>query len=221
MEGGKKDQPGEDSLPAVLNPSLELLRQEYVRVQAWKKTSNYIRYHNWYADTLELDWATVNLPEFITTVANRLEPFDLWESEPLRLVPAPKSQPWEDRNGNWRPLSGVNESRLRPLAHVSLQDQVVATAIMLCLADRVETIQGDPCLSYSNAKSRRQVSSYGNRLFSESVNGELRHRWGSTKLYRSYFQDYQAFVRRPTVVAESIRQDGRRVFIVESDLTQV
>lgn len=33
---------------------------------------------------------------------------------------------------------------LRPLAHVSLRDQVVTTAIMLCLADLVETLQGDP-----------------------------------------------------------------------------
>ena len=64
------------------------------------------------------------------------------------------------------------------------------------------------------------MSSYGNRLFSDSVNGEIRHRWGSSKLYRSYFQDYQAFIRRPTAVAESIRQDGLRVFIIESDLSQ-
>ena len=39
----------------VLEPRLDLLRQEYVLVQAWKKTASYIRYHNWFSDTLELD----------------------------------------------------------------------------------------------------------------------------------------------------------------------
>ena len=220
MANGKENHRSEEGSPEILEPDLELLQQEYVLVQAWKKTSNYIRYHNWYADTLELDWTTINLPEFITGLAERLESPDLWQSEPLRLVPAPKSQRWEDRNGNWKPTPGLNESRLRPLAHVSLRDQVAATALMLCLADRVETIQGDPRLSYRNAKSRREVSSYGNRLFSDSVNGELRHRWGSSKLYRSYFQDYRAFIERPTAVAESIKQEDLRVFIIESDLSQ-
>ena len=210
----------EEGLPEILRPDLELLQQEYVLVQAWKKTSNYIRYHNWYADTLELDWTTVNLPEFITTLAKSIESPDLWQSEPLRLVPAPKSQRWTNRNGDWKPEPGLDESRLRPLAHVSLREQVAATALMLCLADRVETRQGDPTRSYRDAKFRRKVSSYGNRLFSGRVDGELRHRWGSSKLYRSYFQDYRAFVERPTAVAESIHQDNRRVFIIESDLSQ-
>ena len=55
--------------PEVLSPNMDLLRQEYVLIKAWKKTTNYIRYHNWYADTLKLDWTTVNLPEFIASTA--------------------------------------------------------------------------------------------------------------------------------------------------------
>ena len=39
----------------VLGPRPELLREEFVLVQAWKKTASYIRYHNWFSDTLELD----------------------------------------------------------------------------------------------------------------------------------------------------------------------
>ena len=209
--------------PEVLGPNLDLLRQEFVLVQAWKKTSNYIRYHNWYADTLELDWTTVNLPVFIAEIVESLQGLDQWKTEPLRLVSAPKSQRWHvSDSGNWEPVkTGVTEARLRPLAHVSLRDQVVATALMLCLADRVESRQGDPRASYENAESRTKVSSYGNRLFCDAINGELHHRWGSSKLYRSFFQDYRSFVRRPTMVAEAIkRKDGRRVFIVESDLSQ-
>jgi len=34
-----------------LSPSLDLLSEEFVLVQAWKKTAAFIRSHNWYADT--------------------------------------------------------------------------------------------------------------------------------------------------------------------------
>jgi len=44
----------------------------------------------------------------------------------------------------WHPRERNAEMELRPLAHVGLRDQVVTTAIMLCLADLVETLQGDP-----------------------------------------------------------------------------
>ena len=40
-----------------LFPNLDLLTQDYVLVQAWKKTSTHIRQHNWYSDTLEFDRA--------------------------------------------------------------------------------------------------------------------------------------------------------------------
>ena len=210
--------------PEVLNPCIDLLRQEFVLVQAWKKTSSYIRYHNWYADTLELDWTTINLPEFIADISANLETPDQWESDPLRLVLAPKSQRWHVSNsGTWKPTEKrVNPaSRLRPLAHVSLRDQVVATAVMLCLADQIESRQGDPRNSYGNAASRGKISSYGNRLFCDEIDGKLHHRWGSSKLYRSYFQDYRSFIARPAVVAKSVeRRDGRHNFIIESDLRQ-
>ena len=213
-----------DMAPDALHPCLDLLRQEFVLVQAWKKTSNYIRYHNWYADTLDLDWTTINLPEFISRITESLEIPDQWESEPLRLVPAPKSQRWYiSGSGSWQPTKETRRSwsRLRPLAYVSMRDQVVATALMLCLADQVESRQGDPRNSYDNAESRGKINSYGNRLFCDEIDNKLRHRWGSSKLYRSYFQDYRSFLARPTVVAESVdRKDGQRIYIIESDLRQ-
>ena len=210
--------------PDILKPDLDLLRKEYVLVQAWKKTSNYIRYHNWYADTLELDWITVNLPEFIAGISESLESPDQWVSEPIRLVPAPKNQRWQVKDGDWRPERGITQAHLRPLAYVSPRDQVVATALMLCVADRIETRQGDPRQKplQHEMESRIAVSSYGNRLFCDESkkDGKLRHRWGSSKLYRSYFQDYRSFIRRPSAVAELAKQNGRRVFIIESDLRQ-
>ena len=211
--------------PEVLEPDLELLRQEYVLIQAWKKTASYIRYHNWYSDTLELDWTTINLPHFLREITEYLESPDQWESHALRMVPAPKSQRWHvsPQSHKWEPKpgQGADVTPLRPLAHVNLRDQVVATALMLCLANRVETKQGDPTCSVSKSECRKGVISYGNRLFCDTVGGALHHRWGSTKLYRSYFQDYQAFVARPSLVVEGIkRETGKPSFVVKSDLSQ-
>ena len=209
-------------VPERLEPHLDLLSEEYVLVQAWKKTASYIRYHNWFFDTLALDRAAVNLPAFLDELRKRLQSPERWQNDPLRIVPAPKSQRWRVREGVWEPVGkGATSARLRPLAHVSLTDQVVATALMLCLADRVETLQGDPRRSVRRQESRRQVVSYGNRLFCDAIGGELRHRWGSAKLYRAYYQDYRRFLSRPEVAAESMpAAEGKRVYIVHADLRQ-
>ena len=209
-------------VPERLEPSLELLREEYVLVQAWKKTAFYIRYHNWFSDTLALDRAAVNLPAFIDDLRERLGSWESWQNEPLRIVPAPRSQHWRVVDGVWGPVEkGATSARLRPLAHVSLADQVAATALMLCLADRVETLQGDPRRPIGDQESRRHVVSYGNRLFCDTIGRELRHRWGSAKLYRAYYQDYRTFLSRPEVAAESIpAAEGKRVYVVHADLRQ-
>ena len=204
-----------------LEPRLHLLREEYVLVQAWKKTASNIRYHNWFSDTLALDRAAVNLPTFIGELRERLQSTESWQNDPVRIVPAPKSQRWRVRGGVWTPEKGAKSARLRPLAHVSLADQVVATALMLCLADRVETLQGDPRWSVREKELRSQVVSYGNRLFCDAIGAELRHRWGSAKLYREYYQDYRTFLSRPELAAESTPEAaGKRVYVVHADLMQ-
>jgi hypothetical protein len=200
--------------------TLEQITQEYVLVQAWKKASSYIRYHNWFADTLELDRAAANLPTFIAEIRNELKTGS-YDTSRLRIVPAPKSQRWRiSEKGKWGPIDGEN-AKIRPLARVALKDQVVATAIMLCLSERVETEQGDPLGDYRSADVRRRMMSYGNRLFcdqSESGN-YLIHRWGSSKLYRAYFQDYRTFLSRPEAVAASV-EGGQEALIVHTDLSQ-
>ncbi len=57
-------------------------------------------------------------------------------------------------------------------------------------------------------------------MFCNTRDGMLRHPWGSNKLYRSYFQDYEMFQDRPAIVAKSILGQSERLFIVSSDLTQ-
>jgi hypothetical protein len=55
---------------------------------------------------------------------------------------------------DWGPKTMVSEfgayaassdltQKLRPLAHLSIRDQTLATAVMMCLAEAVETAQGD------------------------------------------------------------------------------
>ena len=207
----------------ILTPSIELLSQEYVLVQAWKKTSAYIRYHNWYADTLELDRSSVNLPQFLSGLSTEIRQSVRWQNTPLRMVPAPKSQDWHvSKAGMWEPRKrGEVESKLRPLAHADLRSQVVATAIMMCLADRVETAQGDPRSSHQEGFGERRVISYGNRLFCDATPAGLRHRWGSSKLYRAYYQDYRSFIARPEVAVQAITDsENSRVVVVHSDLKQ-
>ena len=214
-------------LPKHLAPRFELLCEEYVLIQAWKKTANNIRNHNSFADTLALDQITVNLPEFLGKLSNRLRSSETWENTPLRLVPAPKSQQWKIKDDEWGPCKDRKEtldhSKLRPLGHVHIEDQVVATALMLCLADRVETLQGDPRTRINTLESRKQVISYGNRLFCDERSGELCHRWGSSKLYRAYFQDYRTFLSRSKTAVESISEselEDKDVFVIQTDIVK-
>ena len=204
----------------ALKPTLEDVTADYVLIQAWKKTVSHIRVHNWFADTLELDQATANLPTFIADLAAEMRSPDTWRSSPIRIVPAPKVQRWIDDKGEWKPVK-KDAVKLRPLAHVPLRDQVAATAIMMCIADMVETAQGDPRNSIEDDKKRREVSSYGNRLFCDRIgDGSLQHRWGTTTTYRAYFQDYRKFLERPEIVAAKISETPRQIAVVQTDLRQ-
>ena len=209
----------------ILNPCLEDLRLECVLMQAWKKTSSHLRTHSWYADTLGIDYQSLRIPSFLAEIQEGIASYADWTPQSLELVPAPKTQRWcFDDNGNWIPRANQNyQKKLRPLAHVALRDQVVATAIMLCLADRLETRMNDPRLSIDSEVNRGRVLAYGHRLVCDDAeDGGLRHRWGSAKLYRQYFQDYQTFLRRPRIVAESLdlRSSEFEIAIVQSDLSK-
>ncbi len=244
-------------VPKILTPLRELLSEEYVLIQAWKKTAAHLRRISWVTDTLAIDRAMVNQPKFIAGLRDRLRAPGPWKTDPLRLIPAPKGQDWHinSETSRWEPKPSDEPTgvRFRPLAHVSLADQVVSTAILLCLANRVETRQGDPRVSITKADSRKKVVSYGNRLFCDedlqvsdeelfgslpgvtqggratsllvklSDEGELFglcHRWGSAKLYRAYFQDYQNFHKRPQVTASEFENEGQQIFAVHTDLKQ-
>ncbi len=99
--------------------------------------------------------------------------------------------------------------------------------MMLCLADRVENRLGNPKLSIAKEQNRKRTLAYGHRLFCDGEgNAPLRHRWGSSKLYRSFFQDYQTFLERPKAVSKELRardaSEGNEIeiAIVQSDLSK-
>ena len=208
----------------TLTPTIDDLKLECVLVQAWKKVSKYIRLHSWYADTLAVDYQSLRLPDFIKEIQNKLQYAPVWHPSLLRVVPAPKSQKWKiGPNNNWVPAEKIN-NKLRPLAHVSLEDQVLATAIMLCLADHCETLQGNTTLSVKKSENRKGVVSYGNRLFCDSSDNVLQHRWGSAKLYRQYFTDYQTFLGRPGIVVDELKreidQNEYEIAVVHTDMSK-
>lgn len=204
-----------------LTPKSEFLEKEYVLVQAWKKAHDYIRRHNWYADVLELDLTNADLESRLRAVADVLSSDEELKPDSLRLILAPKGQQWEVKKNEWVPTKGPKsvEQRLRPLAHVSVRDQIIATAFMIVLADLVETRQGDPRLPSMKARERRIVS-YGHRLFCDAEGDKLRFRWGNAIVYRQYFQDYQAFVSRPQDVVDEVFGDSKDWAIVFADLSQ-
>lgn len=217
---------------AALAPQVQYLCDEVILAQAWKKSHTYIRRHNWYSDSLELDCSAVNLDVKLRTWASDLGQGS-YKPQPSWLVPAPKNGAWvfdskisggwgpqpdEQPDGSTTPKSFV----LRPLAHLGIREQTVATALLLCVADCVESAQGDPAMAPLEA-AQKGVYSYGNRLFCQwSRNGsKAKFSWGNSNTYSRYFQDYQRFVARPNEVARSISElttDGRIIYIAKLDL---
>ena len=243
----------------ILPPRGDRLSNVVVLSQAWKKSQAFIRRHNWYADVLELDASAVNLERRLHDWADQLEAGS-FQTNRLRLVPAPKNARWEfqevtpsleglldeivddiDRPhfNEWRPkrlvkpddifgenLDVLGELKLRPLAHISIRDQTLATAVMACLAEAVESAQGNPAGVDDDGGPSRHVVSYGNRLqcsWTKSAAGhdEAWYSWGNGKTYRQYFQDYRTFLARPRQVCAELapRTNSRReLFVVSLDI---
>jgi hypothetical protein len=223
-----------------LKPSLALLADEAVLAQAWKKTDSDVRRHNWYADILELEQTSLLLPQKLQQWATELHlgP-DLPKTTPARVVRAPKNAEWhfpDEKAGGWRfkpqldaSKKKITQPELRPLAHLTIRDQVLATAVMLCVADAIETLQGNTdSSSYASASAaRRHVLSYGNRLFCDWSSGQngkqqARFRWGNATTYSQFFKDYERFLERPAnVCRESLPSlNGQRLYVIKLDLTK-
>ncbi len=237
-----------------LAPRIDLLTDVVVLAQAWKKCHTAIRRINWYADVLELDCSTINLQQQLEEWADSIKNQD-FKPEPMKLVLAPKNARWDfpdsqkppepfniddlldstfSTNGDepfesWgvaKDSKGVRKQRLRPLAHISIRDQTLSAAVMLCLADAVESAQGDTSETDIHLAQKLGVFSYGNRLHCrwDTIN-QPRSRayfsWGNSRTYRQYFQDYRTFLSRPRNVCADLYSrinSGRELFVVSLDI---
>ncbi|HEK0907733.1 TPA: RNA-directed DNA polymerase [Pseudomonas putida] len=213
-----------DSRYDRLHPRAETLQDEVILAQAWKKTHTFIRRYNWYADVLELDASGIclqqNLNDWSRDIAS-----GSYATSAAWLVPAPKTGLWcfkSEADGGWQPrLEDEHAPVLRPLAHIGIREQTISTAVMLCLADCIESLQGDPSLAPEIAVDRR-VFSYGNRLYCNWTNDHsvAAFAWGNSDTYSRYSQDYQRYVERPLATAKSVDVDEEaKVFIVSLDLS--
>jgi hypothetical protein len=97
---------------------------------------------------------------------------------------------------------------------------------MLCLADAVETAQGN-CSnknqSFEMARARK-IYSYGNRLVCDwNTKDKAWFRWGNSETYRKFFTDYQNFLKRPLELGRLVSTQAlgsEDVFIVNLDLSK-
>ena len=215
-----------------LKPEFHFLSDKAVIIQAWKKAHEYIRRHNWYSDTLELDESCIQLEklyEEIKAIFSSPVRAREYTPEAMRLVPAPKAADegqWKIENDRYV-ISGNLD--FRPLAHLAIRDQTIAVMFMMCLANIIENRQGRP-VPYSDEISNNGVS-YGNRLlcswvfdsnekFSKSENSMFL--WGNAVTYDRYYQDYQAFVSRPGqyLAKKANKHPGRIYYTISLDLSK-
>lgn len=126
----------------------------------------------------------------------------------------------------WVPLK-QEKIKLRPLAHISIQEQTIMTLVMMCLANDVEALQGALSIEYYKAHEKKVVS-YGNRLYctyNEDSEGKLtaEHNYGATTIYSKYFTDYRKFLQRPYHFAAKAlpkKSPDEEVYLVELGLNQ-
>lgn len=179
------------------------LVDEILIAYAWKKTQTYITSTNWYADNFELKLSSLNLENTIINIKEKVEKVGSFDN--LHLIPVPKSCKWhfqtdDNKKLNWKPIE-ISKQKLRPLAHISICDQTIMTMLMMGLANRAETIQGDPNTAF-NEVHEKGVVSYGNRLYCQYLDDEALYNYSSSNTYSKYFTDYQKFLKRPQYFAK-------------------
>lgn len=218
----------------------DYLLDPVVFAQAWKKSNQHIRMTNWYANTFELDRVTVDIDSNLSNWLDTLKEEQL-SFTPLKLIPAPKTARWGfvevektdeailnrsinegDYSHDWQPIikDGEEIKTLRPLAHIGIKEQTIFTSLMMCLADTVETLQGDSTTIFDEVHSKRVVN-YGNRLFCQFTDNKAQFSWGNSTTYSKFFVDYRKFLERSRHfgnIALSQRMPSENVYEIHLDL---
>ena len=217
-----------------LKPCYRFLHDKAVIVQAWKKAHEYIRSHNWYSDTLELDLSCIELEELYLDIKRSFQDHELDKCRPMpmRLVWAPKAASgWVLSEAQCKAPKGFS---LRPLAHLAIRDQTISMMFMMCLANIMETRQKQPKAFDNNWRENIAVN-YGNRLYcdwhlehdeEDDKRIEYRNRpgrflWANSGTYDKYYEDYSNFIARPDSVLKSIKRNpNSRYYVVSLDLSK-
>ena len=209
-------------------PTEDFISDEVILLSAWKKSHQHIRGVNWYVDCLDLDKSALELDIRISSLSKALRTNDL-KLSPLKLIPAPKSHPWvfvktDDESLNWLPEAKDKQEDdkenpslpMRPLAHVSIDDQTIFTALMMLLANHVETKQGNTDTSFSDVHDKGLIN-YGNRLHCKYIDGNASYSWGNSNTYSKFFTDYQRFLERPI----HFGREARRVKTSKEEIYEI
>lgn len=225
-------------IPSIIATD-EYLTDPLLMALAWKRTHDYVRNYNWYADNFELDESSLFLYERCREWSRELKRHQI-ELKALELVPAPKPAEWGFFCGGslasegeydsqkppasnelvWQPVPESNLS-LRPLAHIGIKEQTYFTLLMSSLANIVETKQGDPSAPFDEVHERG-VFSYGNRLYcAYDEEGNAEHNYGAATVYSKFFTDYRTFLKRPYYFCHQYSTrvlPDEDIYIVELDL---
>ena len=236
-----------DNKYSWIYPNFDFLSDRAIIIQAWKKSHQYIRNHNWFADNLELDLSCLNLEQYCDDWCNILTKsnYKNYTPDPMRIIPAPKACEWElkkkDLNEDdiWQVINKENnELETRPLAHISIKDQTLGMAFLICLANIVEEEQGPvehPPGSRNSDDNIKEYKkhlgvSYGNRLLcqwayenEEDEKPEASFQWANVEVYKRYFVDFQEFLKRPIEIAKSYCKEldsDKKIAIISLDLSK-
>jgi len=102
-----------------LSLSDEYLKDPLLLALAWKKSHEYIRSINWYADNFELDKSALNLADLCNKWSDEMG--GVVSFSPLKLVPAPSSLKDDDDTKS-------EEARLLYVAMTRAQEYLLLTA---------------------------------------------------------------------------------------------
>lgn len=216
-------------------PTEYFMSDEVILTSAWKKSHQHIRGVNWYVDCLDLDKSALELDLRVSSLSEALRENNL-ELSPLKLIPAPKSHPWEFKKSDdestltWTPENKDSEEDdsdnprlpMRPLAHVSIDDQTIFTALMMLLANHVETKQGDTSTLFSDVHDKGLIN-YGNRLHCKYIDDNASYSWGNSNTYSKFFTDYQRFLERPIYFgreAKRVKTSKEEIYEIHLDFSK-
>ena len=93
---------------------------------------------------------------------------------------------------------------------------------MMLIANKVETLQSDPSLSYESAHQANLIN-YGNRLHCNYKDSIAHYSWGNSNVYSKFFQDYQMFLNRPKYFGKkssSLKKDDEQIYEVQLDFSK-